>query len=334
MTQIDFYRLKTRLAALYSLYTLDQREIDAFLDSYRLFDGDWSNPNGKHEGQIVDYYAVLNHLCSLGNVEKMYFPPHLDESVGVVANQELFERKMMRDVGVTSDSRVLDIGCGRGRVAAHVASHTGAHVSGINIDPSQLENAREFARRQGLEDRTTFHLGSLNDPLPFDDDSFDAAYEIQAFTYARDLVPVCAEIARVLKPGARLSVLDWVLLPDYDPEDPLHADLVARACGILGAIASPRLADLIGTLKKAGFEIVSSENPSIDQQQHRMISREDAYFARLRRGIRLGARLRLLPRHFPLLIDRLMQDADALITLDEMGIGTTCHQIVCEKPAD
>ena len=132
MLGIDTYRLKTRLHALRKLYTLEQREIDAFMDAYRLFDGDWSNKNGKREEQIIDYYNVLNHLCSLGTVEKMYFPPQIDASTGVVGNQDAFEKKMMRDIGVRPDSRVLDIGCGRGRVANHVARETGARVTGIN----------------------------------------------------------------------------------------------------------------------------------------------------------------------------------------------------------
>lgn len=72
---IDTYRWTTRLSALRRLYTLDQSEIDAFMDAYRLFDGDLSNRNGKREEQIIDYYNILNHLCSLGTVEKMYFPP-------------------------------------------------------------------------------------------------------------------------------------------------------------------------------------------------------------------------------------------------------------------
>ena len=33
------------------------------------------------------------------------------------------------------------------------------------------------------------------------------------------------------------------------------------------------------------------------------------------------------------LLDRLMKDADALISVDKLGIGTTCYQIVGEKPA-
>jgi sterol 24-C-methyltransferase len=333
MLGIDTYRLKTRWNALRKLYTLEQREFDAFMDSYRLFDGDWNHPNGKREEQLIDYYNVLNHLCSLGNIEKMYFPPQMDASVGVIANQELFEKKMMRDLGARAGWRMLDIGCGRGRVAHFVARETGAHVTGINIDSSQIANARGFALRTGFQDRIEFHVRSLNEKLPFADETFDGAYEIQAFSYAKDLASVCSEVARVLKPGARISALDWVLLPRYDSSDPEHVELVERACGLLGAVASPTLMDLEIAMQKGGLQVVLSENPSIDQQQNQMISDEDKYFHWLRRFVDLGVKTRVFPKYFMPLLDRLMKDADALITVDKMGIGTTCYQVVAEKPA-
>jgi sterol 24-C-methyltransferase len=332
MLGIDTYRLKTRASALRRLYTLSDEEVDAFLGSYVLFDGDWSHDNGKREEHIIDYYRVLNLLCSLGNVEKMYFPPYLDASVGVTANQVLFERKMMRDIGAESSFNVLDIGCGRGRVANHVATYTGANVTGINIDPTQVASAREFTQRSGMANRCTFKVSSLNAPLSFADESFDGAYEIQAFSYAKDKVAVLTEVLRVLRPGARFSYLDWVLLPHYDSSKPEHISLVRRACGLLGAVDSPPLQEVVNAMEKAGFRVLISENPSIDGQQHQMISAEDKYFQMLRKAIDVGIKCRLMPRYFGPLIDRLMKDADALIELDRIGIGTTAYHIICEKP--
>ena len=45
-------------------------------------------------------------------------------------------------------SKVLDVGCGRGRVAHHMASYSGAHVTGINIDHSQVKMAKESLARK------------------------------------------------------------------------------------------------------------------------------------------------------------------------------------------
>ena len=38
-------------------------------------------------------------------------------------------------------SHLLDMGCGRGRIAHYMATMTGGQVSGYNIDPNQIENA-------------------------------------------------------------------------------------------------------------------------------------------------------------------------------------------------
>lgn len=47
---------------------------------------------------------------------------------------------------------MLDIGCGRARVATHMASVTGAHVTGINIDEDQMANAKAFLKERNLDD--------------------------------------------------------------------------------------------------------------------------------------------------------------------------------------
>ena len=83
---------------------------------------------------------------------------------------------MFEDIGAFDEKdnkRVLDIGCGRGRVALHAAKVTDAHVSGLNIDPSQIANAKYYAKRIGLQDQVDFQISSLNDPLPFPDETFD-----------------------------------------------------------------------------------------------------------------------------------------------------------------
>ncbi len=54
-------------------------------------------------------------------------------------------------------SKVLDVGCGRGRVAHHMASYSGAHVTGINIDHSQVKMAKESLARK-VEDDVYFCL--------------------------------------------------------------------------------------------------------------------------------------------------------------------------------
>lgn len=331
--EILIYRLTTLLQAFHDLYNLDQRDIDAFMNSYVLFDGDWSRDNGKRESHIVDYYRVLNLLCALGNVEKMYIPPIIELEAGVFGNQVLFEQKMCADLGLQRGWRVLDIGCGRGRVAHHVAAHTGSHVTGLNIDPFQLENARQFTQKSGRSNCCAFVQGSLNETLPFPDKSFDAAYQIQAFTFARDRAKVYSELYRVMRPGAKFSYLDWVVLPGYDPSNPHHGALLDRTRFVVGGVDAPSPEDEHEHMRAAGFEILFSGDVSAGGHQSALIKMEDKYFNLVRRFVEVMVRVRAFPRHFQLLFERFVKDADAFIESDELGLATTSYQIIARKPA-
>jgi len=327
---IDLYRLATRAHALYSLATIRDDDIDRYISSYQLFDGDWSNGE-KSESQIVDYYRVIHHLCALGNVEKMYIPPLRDPGASLTKNQELFELKMFEDIGALdkkdNTKRVLDIGCGRGRIAMHAAEVTDAHVSGINIDPSQIANAKYYAKRIGLQDQVDFQLSSLNQLLPFPDEAFDASYEVQAFTYAKDKVAVFKEIYRVLKPGGKFSFLDWVLLDNFDPKNHEHVDYIRRTQPFIGAVDSVHYSEIESAMEKAGFSILLSEDASIGGHQGPLINSERKVYG----WIRTFARL-VLPKRFMQMLRRLREDAEAFVAADDLRIATSSYQIVCQKP--
>jgi sterol 24-C-methyltransferase len=329
---MTFYRLWTRVHALYSLATLDESDHSKFHDSYILFDGDWSNNNGKKESHIIDYYRVINHLCALGNVEKMYIPPLLDEKAGVIRNQELYERKMMADIdlppdGSHSDKKVLDIGCGRGRIAMHAAKATGAFVEAMNIDPSQIANAKNFSKRIGLDSQTNFKVASFNCPLPFQDAYFDAAYNVQAFSYSMDKEALFREIYRVMKPGAKFTLLEWVLLDNFDPKDAEHVDYVKKTMPFIGAVDTIHYSVFENAMRKAGFEILLSEDASIGGHQGPLINSERAHYA----WIRTFAKY-FLPQRFTTMLLRLKVYAEAFVMADKLRIATTSYQIVCKKP--
>ena len=82
---------------------------------------------------------------------------------------------------ILSFARIL-VGCGSGYIADTVQEHTGAKIVGINISPEQIATARAHAESSGkLGELLDFQVGSMNDPLPFDDGSFDAVYIMQAW---------------------------------------------------------------------------------------------------------------------------------------------------------
>ena len=64
----------------------------------------------------------------------MYIPPLMDKKASVRDNQLLCEESIAREIGLKPGMKVLDLGCGRGRVAAHMTSFSGAQVTGLNSE--------------------------------------------------------------------------------------------------------------------------------------------------------------------------------------------------------
>jgi sterol 24-C-methyltransferase len=325
------------------LRDLTPHQVDDFMASYVIYSLDWADseqmvaalgPNYRDRvGECLRaYYGVLNHLCALGDVEKMYIPPLMDLRASVLDNQLLYEESIARDIGLATGDRVLDLGCGRGRVAAHMAKVSGARVTGLNIDPNQVGQARAFNEERGL--RNQFVVQDFNDlPLPFEDGTFDGFYQIQALSLCKDLPALFREVFRVVKPGAKISLLDWVSLPAYDPTNPEHAELMARVKPLIGAVGTPTPQSFEAALKEAGFEIVKSENASVGGLQAPLIDRVDVYFRAVRHMIHGLVKVRVLPAHFKTLFDRLCLDGQAFVKMDNMRLITTSYSIIAQKPA-
>jgi len=332
--QVLWYRATTSLRALMAIYTLPDHDVKDFLASYELFDQE--RVSGSHDVEnTVKYYKVMNHLAALGEVEKMYIPPVLDPTLSVFENQLLWEESMSHRLDLGPGSRVLDLGCGRGRIAHHVARHSGAHVTGLNIDQSQLRIAEDYASVTGLLDRQlNFVHGNFNDALPFADESFDALYQVQVLTYTVEPLKLFREIFRVLRPGAKISFLDWVQLPNFNASDVRHQELLRKVKPLLGAVWTPKVSDFLEPLREAGFQILSNEEASRTGSQYTLFEKLRVFFEGIGVLLRGMTKIGLLPKHFETLFDRLTKDGEAFVEGDRLGLFTTSWQIIAQKPLD
>ncbi|KAK3067516.1 hypothetical protein LTR53_015571 [Teratosphaeriaceae sp. CCFEE 6253] len=337
-----YQRVSTALRSFSVLRNLTPEQVDNFMASYVIYDLDWADEAQmiavlgpdyqKKVGQCLsDYYAVLNHLCAIGELEKMYVPPILDAQASVLTNQILYEELVAEELQLPPNAKVLDIGCGRGRVAAHMTELTGAHVTGLNIDTDQLASATAYNELQAYDN--TFLHADMNDlPLPFATSHFDAFYQIQAFSLCKDLPQLCAELHRVLKPGARLSLLDWASLDAYDPQDPHHQHLMRAVKPIIGAVGTPTPDSMVAALEGAGFRMIRHYVGGIDGLQAPFLERLKSYFYTARYAMQGLTAVGLLPMHFKTLMDRMTKDSDAFIEADRSRLITTCYHWVAEKP--
>jgi len=104
-------------------------------------------------------------------------------------------------------STVLDVGSGIGGAARFTATRYGAHVTGIDLTEEYVETGRTLCAWTGLSQQITLHHGSAT-ALPFEDESFDRAYMMHVGMNIPDKSGLCAEVARVLKPGGIFGIYD------------------------------------------------------------------------------------------------------------------------------
>lgn len=117
--------------------------------------------------------------------------------------------------------RVLDIGCGIGGPAFVLAEKYGAKVTGTDIEPQLIEQARIRAERLDLSSSCEFVKVDPG-PLEFPDDTFDVVMASGVIMTIDDKEEILAEALRVLKPGGTLTVYDWMKNEGEYSEDMLY----------------------------------------------------------------------------------------------------------------
>lgn len=106
--------------------------------------------------------------------------------------------------------RLVDVGCGSGKLAIAAAKRVGANgqASGIDATPGMIDIARENARTARSDAK--FHIG-VAESLPFADGSLEAVTSSYFFHHLpSDVKPLALmEMWRVLAPGGRLVITDY-----------------------------------------------------------------------------------------------------------------------------
>src|SRR5215207_1129501 len=101
--------------------------------------------------------------------------------------------------------KVLDLACGTGNLALPAAK-TGATVTGVDIAPNLVEQARENATAAGLNAK--FDEGDA-EALPYADASFDAVVTMFGAMFAPRPDLAAAELKRVCRPGGLIAMANW-----------------------------------------------------------------------------------------------------------------------------
>jgi len=149
-------------------------------------------------------------------------------------------------IGLYPEDLVLDVACGRGASAVHLAETFGCHVTGLDYGAENVAAAQALASERGVAHLAVFRQGDA-EGLPFDDAAFDAVFSECSFCTFPDKTAAAREMARVLRPGGRLGLTD-ITVSEALPED-LQTLLGWVAC-VAGA---GTLEEYVAILEKAGF---------------------------------------------------------------------------------
>ncbi len=330
--------VRDRLGALVGLLRVSDDEFHAFMGTYdELFTDSPENTKADHEAgvplrgyrqgssaELQQLYRIIHLLCTLGSVEKMYMPPVIDPEQSVLKNQILFERIVAKDLDIGPGDKVLDLGCGCGAIAEHIAELTGATPSGINLDESQIEKAW---RNPNLP-RSNFSVGDFNKALEFDDGTFDAVYAIQPLTYVTDHEFTFGEVYRVLKPGGMFVMNDVAALDSYDRDNEHQRTLVqhTRELTVFGGLWYYKYWEEAYT--KAGFGLVSSVGRSAVE----MVKKEVALFDRYEAVFKFLAKIHVIPKKTDAMMQRMNENSHSYIQAEEDELLTLNWHCVGQKP--
>ena len=147
-----------------------------------------------------------------------------------------WRRFLVSRLNVGPEDTVLDVATGTAAVAIELVRRTGCRIVGLDQSREMLETGRERVEVAGLADRIELVAGTA-ERLPYEDGSFDALTFTYLLRYVADPAATMRELARVVKPGGTIAMLEFGLPRGL--ARPAWELYVRLGLPLLGALVSP-----------------------------------------------------------------------------------------------
>ncbi len=142
-----------------------------------------------------------------------------------VAQQRLTET-LAAEAGIQLGEKVLDVGCGMGSSAIHLAASFGCQVTGVTISSVQRRWAQCCARWHGVAKQSQF-LCADAERIVLPPAAFDVVWSIECTEHFFDKPGFFQNVAQWLRPGGRVAICAWLAGSSLDPN---LAEQVHKVC--------------------------------------------------------------------------------------------------------
>ena len=204
------------------------------------------------------YYDLVTDFYEYGWGKSFHFAPRRSNE-SFAESLARHERNLAERLDLRPGMRVADLGCGIGGPLREIARHSGATIVGVNNNAYQLDRARTLTEEAGLGHLAQF-LKSDFMQMDAPDESFDAAYTIEATVHAPSKVDCYGEVLRVLKPGGCFAAYEYCLTGQFDPDNPQHRR-AKNDLEVGGALPDiPPAHQIDDAMREAGFELLVAED--------------------------------------------------------------------------
>ena len=183
-------------------------------------------------------------------------PAHYDRMGAVLSfgQDPRWRRAMVAAIDPRAGQRILDVATGTGLVALALVRHGGCEVVALDQSEDMLGGARaRLASQPDLARHVQLVRGEA-EQLPFADESFDGLSFTYLLRYVDDRAAVMRELARVVKPGGRIGMVEFgvpaqpVLRALWRVQTrvalPLLGRIVSRAWYDVGRFLGPNIEEL------------------------------------------------------------------------------------------
>ncbi|MDB2415005.1 methyltransferase domain-containing protein [Rickettsiales bacterium] len=118
---------------------------------------------------------------------------------------------------VLANKKLLDIGSGIGGMAHYLSEKYGAHVTGLEVHPWMAEYSKEKTP-PAIKNKTAFIFYNKDGSIPLPSGSLDIVYSKGVLTNVKDKESLFKEVARILKSGGEIFLIDWLVPEENGPK--------------------------------------------------------------------------------------------------------------------